>query len=77
MLLNYVYCPRLKSPAHCRSADVYFGYLHVVSQRDMGASNAVERAVYSATLFVMTTIKAQKKIAKREENKSKITRTFQ
>lgn len=43
----------------------------------MSASNAVERAVYSATLFVMTTIKAQKKIAKREENKSKITRTFQ
>jgi hypothetical protein len=75
MLLNYVYCPRLKSPDHCRSADVNFGYLYIMSQREMSISNAVEKAVYSETMFQMTTIKTQEKIAKREENKSKIIRT--
>jgi hypothetical protein len=77
MVLNYIYRPRLKSPEHSRYADSSFCYLYIVTQREMGTSNAVARAVYPQTLFEMTTIKARRKIAKREENKLKIMRTFE
>jgi hypothetical protein len=64
------------SPGYCRPADAYFGYIYIVSQREMSTSNAVAMTVYSATLFQTTTIKAQKEIAKREKKQVENYKNF-